>query len=208
VKAYDELARAAYAALGRLPDSPQIHEVKATILRNQNQHLEAVKEWREAMRLAPGNAAYARELADSLYMAKHYTQALAMFEQFLKADPEAAQLNYLAGDSWLRQGEIDKSIPYLEKAVRRDPKLLQARAALGLAYARAGRSQEAVPHLEAALELDDDGSLRYQLAHAYQVSGRPEQAERKMAEYREIQKKSQAEKEKLSKQTEITVPRP
>ena len=207
VRAYDQLARAAFAKLGELPDSPQIHEVKATILRNQNQHLDAVKEWQEAMRLAPGNPAYARELADSLYMAKDYQQALAMFEQFLKAEPESGQLNYMTGDSLLRLGEVDKALPLLEKAVRRDAKLLAARASLGLAYARAGRTAEAIPHLEAALALDEDGSLRYQLARAYQAAGRAEQSSRMMAEYQQIQKKAQADKEDLAKQTEILPPR-
>ena len=49
-------------------------------------------------------------------------------------------------------------------------------ASLGLALSRLGNHVEAVPHLEKALELDDDGSLYYQLGRAYQAMGQREKA--------------------------------
>ena len=62
---------------------------------------------------------------------------------------------------------------------------------LGLALARLGKYPEAVRHLEKSLELDDDGSLHYQLARAYQAAGSGEKARAAMAQYQEILKRKQ-----------------
>ena len=206
-KAYDEMARQAYGQLGKLPESPQIHEVKATIMRAQGQALESAKEWREALRLAPDNPRYERELANSLYLAGDYKNAVPMIEQFLKSEPESAQWNLLEGDSLLHLEEVAKSIPYLEKAVLRDPRLLPAQASLGLAESRAGKPAAAIPHLEAALPMDDDGSLHYQLARAYQAVGLAEKARKAMSEYQETQRKAQSDKEELTREMQIGPPK-
>ncbi|MGH7488014.1 MAG: tetratricopeptide repeat protein, partial [bacterium] len=205
-KAYNELALRSYEQLGKLPESAQIHQVKASILDSQGQPLEAAREWREAIRLDPRNSQYRRQLADSLYMAQDYKSALPMLETFLHADPGSANLNLLAGDSLLHLEEVDKSIPFLEKAVHADPKLLQAHASLGLAYSRLGRAKEAIPQLEAALSLDADGSLYYQLARAYQIAGEAAKARATMTQYLEIQKKLQAGKDELLKEAQIGPP--
>jgi tetratricopeptide (TPR) repeat protein len=205
-KASGELARGAYGQLGKLPESPQMHEVKATILRAQGQALESANEWREALRLAPGNLQYQQELANSLYIAGDYKSALPLIERFLQTNPDSAQLNLLEGDSLLHLEEVEKSVPFLEKAVLRDPKLLPAHASLGLAYSRSGKNAAAVRHLEAALPLDEDGSLHYQLARAYQSAGLDEKARQTMAQYQDIQKKAQAAKDELSKEAQIGPP--
>ena len=206
-KAYDELARQAYGQLGKLPESPQIHEVKATIMRAQGQALESATEWRAALRLAPDNPQYERELANSLYLAGDYKNAMPMIEKFLKSEPESAQWNLLEGDSLLHLEEVERSLPYLEKAALRDPKLLPAQASLGLAESRAGKSAAAIPHLEAALAMDDDGSLHYQLARAYQAAGLAEKAQKTMSEYQAIQQKALADKEELAKEMQIGPPK-
>jgi tetratricopeptide (TPR) repeat protein len=206
-KALGELARDAYGQLGKLPESPQMHEVKATILRAQGQALESANEWREALRLAPGNLQYQQELANSLYIAGDYKSALPLIERFLQTNPDSAQLNLLEGDSLLHLEEVEKAVPFLEKALLRDPKLLPAHASLGLAYSRSGKSAAAVKHLQAALPLDEDGSLHYQLVRAYQSAGFDEKARQTMAQYQDIQKKAQAAKDELSKEAQIGPPR-
>ncbi|MBV8817716.1 MAG: tetratricopeptide repeat protein, partial [Acidobacteriaceae bacterium] len=130
-KAANELARAAYAELGKLPDSPQIHVVKANILRHQGQPLEAAKEWRAALELQPGNAEFEEELAVDLHAGADYEHALAIVEKLLAANPGSAQLNWLAGDSLLRMEQAERAIAYLETSVRLDPKPMPAQASLG-----------------------------------------------------------------------------
>ncbi|HMC61088.1 MAG TPA: tetratricopeptide repeat protein, partial [Candidatus Solibacter sp.] len=142
-----------------------------------------------------------------LYLAGDYKNAVPMIEQFLKSEPESAQWNLLEGDSLLHLEEVAKSIPYLEKAVLRDPRLLPAQASLGLAESRAGKPAAAIPHLEAALPMDDDGSLHYQLARAYQAVGLAEKARKAMSEYQETQRKAQSDKEELTREMQIGPPK-
>ena len=161
----------AFFRLGQLPPSAELHQLRAEIARGQGQHLESVREWRAALALMPGNPRLRRELAVSLFMAQDYQAALAEAESLLKTDPKSPELNFIAGDSLLRLEEPEKAVPYLKAALAADPKLLAADASLGLALSRLGKHAEAVPHLEKALELDEDGSLYYQLGRAYQADG-------------------------------------
>ncbi|HEY1337942.1 MAG TPA: tetratricopeptide repeat protein [Bryobacteraceae bacterium] len=206
-KAANELALQAFFRLGQLPPSIEMHQLKAQIARDQNQPLESVKEWRAALAMAPGDPRLRHELTVSLFLAGDYSTALSEAEGLLKLDPRSPEINFLAGDSLLRQQEPEKAIPYLRAALSADPKLLAAEASLGLALARTGKNAEAIPHLEKAQELDDDGSLHYQLARAYQAAGQAEKAQAAMSKYQEIQKRNQEQKEEVAREAQIGPPR-
>ena len=205
-KAANELSLQALFRLGQLPPSVEIHQLRAEIARDQNQHLESVKEWKAALELAPGNGRLQHELAVSYFLAADYKSAIAESEKVLQRDPRSPEMNFTAGDSWLRLEEPEKAVPYLRTALARDPKMRAADASLGLALSRTGKFAEAVPHLEKALELDDDGSLHYQLARAYQAAGNAAKAQTAMAQYQELQKRNQDQKEEAAREAQITPP--
>jgi tetratricopeptide (TPR) repeat protein len=99
-----------------------------------------------------------------------------------------------------------QAIPWLERAVKADGGMLPARSSLGRALMQTGKGEAAVAHLEKALPVDNDGSLRFQLARAYQVAGRREEAAATMAEYQKIQQELQTQKEQLAEEIQITAP--
>jgi tetratricopeptide (TPR) repeat protein len=206
-KAANELALQSFFRLGQLPPSMELHRLRAEIARGQNQHLEAAQEWRAALALSPGNPRLRRELAISLLMNTDYRGALEEAVSLLKSDPHSAELNFIAGDCELRLEEPEKAVPYLQAALAADPKLLAANASLGLALGRLGKNAEAVPKLEKSLELDDDGSLHYQLARAYQAIGEQEKARTTMAKYQEILKRNQETKMEIERETQISPPK-
>jgi tetratricopeptide (TPR) repeat protein len=206
-KAANELAMQALFRLGQLPPSAELHRLRAEIARAQGQHMESAREWREALVLMPGNPRLRRELAASLFMVQDYRAALAETESMLKADAKSPELNFIAGDSLLRLEEPEKAVAYLKTALSADPKLLAADASLGLALSRLGNHAEAVPHLEKALELDEDGSLYYQLGRAYQAMGQHEKATSAMSKYQEILKKTEEQKEEVAREAQIGPPR-
>ncbi len=206
-KAANELAFQAFFRLGQLPPSVEMHQLKADIARGQGQHLESAQEWRAALALSPGNPRLERELAESLFLGADYHAAVEQATKLLKADPQSPELNFVVGDSLLRLEQPEQALPYLQAALASDPKLTAADASLGLALARLGKSADAVPHLERALELDDDGSLHYQLARAYQASGAPEKARAAMAQYQEILKRNDQVKEEVAREAQIGPPR-
>lgn len=197
-RAYNVLAAGAFSRLARLPPSVELHRVRAQIASGRRSYVEAAGELREALKLSPGDPQLQLELAAALHDGRDHKGAQAVLEDLLRADPEAAPLNFMYGDTLLNQEQPEKAIPYLERAVRKDPNLLPARASLGLAYARTGQADRSVPHLKAALELDRDGSLHYQLARAYQATGQADLAKQAMEKYQEIQQRAQPEQPQIT----------
>lgn len=205
-KSYDKLALEAFAKLGSLPESVELHAIKAQILGAHNQHLEAAGEWRAALSLEPGSPKLVRELTTSLFLARDYEHARPLIEEHLRADRGSAELNFMMGESLLRTEQPDKAVPYLEAALRAEAGMTAAHASLGLALMQLNQGAQAIPHLKQALELDDDGSLHYQLARAYQATGDSERARAAMAQYQQIVRQNEQQKEALAKEAQITAP--
>jgi predicted Zn-dependent protease len=189
-----------------LPDSVELHTLKAQILHDHGQHLEAANERRAALALSPEDPRLKAELATSLFSAGDYQSAMPLLETLLTAEPQSPDLNFMLGESLWRTQQAEKAVPYLEKALQMNPDMLPAHAALGLTLASLNRNTEAIPHLEKAVSLDDDGSLHYSLARAYRAAGNAEGARQSMEEYARIQKQNREVNDQLAKEAEITPP--
>jgi tetratricopeptide (TPR) repeat protein len=205
-RAYNELALQAFTRLGQLPPSAEQHELKAHIYSGQKRYSEAAGEWREAQKLSPGDTQIQKQLAISLKFSQDYGGALLLFQDLLRRRPESAELNYLVGDTLLDLQRPEEAIPFLKHALDRDPKLLASHKSLARADLAVGKAAEAIPHLKAALATDEDGSLHYQLARAYQTNGQPGLAEQVLADYRKIQGLAAAGREVSKREVEITPP--
>jgi predicted Zn-dependent protease len=206
-KAANELALQAFFRLGQLPESVELHQLKAAIARGQGQQIDAVKEWRAALALKPGNRALERELAITLFEAGDYKAALDEASGLLRQHAGGAEIEFLTGDSLLRLEQPDEAVPHLRAALAADPALVAADASLGLALARLGKNAEAIPHLVKSLVLDQDGSLHFQLAGAYRAAGDAEKARSAMAQYQEIVQREQETREEIARETEIAPPK-
>ena len=205
-RAYNQLAVDSFDRLGHLPESVEIHALKAQILHGHAQDVEAAAEWRKALALAPDNPRLETELASSLVQARNYDQAIPLLTKLHTQEPNAPDLNFLLGESFWRTQQLEKAVPYLTAAIEADPQLLPAHAALGMVYATLNKNAQAVPHLVKAIALDDDGSLHYSLARAYQASGNAAEAQKAMAEYQQIKKKNQQVDDELAQQSAIVPP--
>jgi tetratricopeptide (TPR) repeat protein len=207
-RAYNELAVRAFAQLGQLPESPELHAVKAQILHDHGQHLESAKEWQAALTLAPDHddPRLKTELASALFMGRDYNAAIPLLEHLLPTDPQSPDLNFMLGESLWRTQQADKALPHLNAALKENTGMLPAHAALGLALVSLNRNDEAVSHLEKALALDDDGSLHYSLAKAYQAAGNTERARENMQEYEKIRRRNAEVDANLAKEAEIVAP--
>ena len=205
-KAYNELAEQAFDHLGQLPESVQIHALKAQTFHDHKQDLEAANEWRAAVKLAPDDAKVKRDLAAALFDAKDYQGAMPLLQEQLAQEPNKPDLNYLMGASLFRTEQAEKAVPYLEVAVKSHPENPAADAALGLALVSLDKNAEAIPYLKKALALDDDGSLHYSLARAYRAAGDTQLAADTMQQYQKIQKQNQQINDQLAKEAEISAP--
>jgi tetratricopeptide (TPR) repeat protein len=207
-KAYNALALGAFDRLSQLPESVEIHALKAQMLHNHKQDLEAASEWREALKFAPDDINVKRQLASALFDAKDYRSAMPLIEEQLAQEPKAADLNYLMGASLYRTEQAEKALPYLETTVQGGTTNLAADAALGLTLVSLNKSAEAIPYLKKALPMDDDGSVHYSLARAYRAAGEAQLAAETMQQYQKIQKQNREINDQLAKEAEITAPTP
>ncbi len=206
-KAFNQLALEAFSHLGALPESPELHAIKADIFKAHEQYKEAAEEWRAALKLAPQDAHLVRELITALFLARDSDAVIPMLESALRGEPDSPDLNFMLGESLVRTQQPEKAVPYLETALRASHnEMLPAQASLGFALSQTGKLADAIPHLERALEMDEDGSLHYQLARAYQSTGNTAKSAELMKQYQQITAKSQAAKEEVAKEAEITAP--
>ena len=205
-QAYNELARQSFARLETLPTSAERHELMAGIHTNQGRHLEAVAEWRQALKHSPGNPYLLTELAVSLHNGRDHQDAQLLLEELLEREPQSSRLNHLMGDTLLSLQQPEKAIPYLEKAVQNNSSLLGAHASLGRAYLQTGQARQAIPHLKAALPQDGDGTLHYQLARAYQSSGQRELAREILGKSQQMRQSAAAERKTVEEELQITPP--
>jgi predicted Zn-dependent protease len=193
IRAYGELATQAFEKLATLPPSAHSHEWAAQVQRNARRYAEAAEEFRKAIALAPGDPRLPIDLAVTLRLSRDFAGAHQVLEEVLRTDPASPQANYLLGDVLLAQDQPEKAIPLLEKSVREEPSEPLAHGALGRAYALMGRPADAIPQLERALPADVDGSLRLQLARAYQAAGRAEEARAALKDYEDFRKAAEPE---------------
>lgn len=205
-KAYNQLAGSAFDHLSQLPESVQIHVLKAQTLHDHRQSGEAVKEWRAALQLAPDDAKLKRDLAAALFDAQDYQGAIPLLAEQLAQEPKEPYLNYLMGASLFRTEQAEKALPYLQQAVQAHEQIPPADAALGLTLVTLNKYAEAIPYLKKALTMDDDGSLHYSLARAYRAAGQTQLANAAMQEYQKIQKQNQEVNDQLAKEAEIAGP--
>jgi predicted Zn-dependent protease len=160
-RAYNELALRAFAQLGELAPSVELHQLKANILNSQKKYSEAAGEWREALKLSPGDAELEKQLAISLKLGQDYSAALELLKSLLRQQPASGELNYLTGDTLLDLQRAEEAIPLLKRAAIHDPKSLAVHKSLARADLATGKVMDAIPHLKAALPSDDDGSLAW-----------------------------------------------
>ena len=205
-RAYNQLALSAYERLGKLPASAETYELRARIESKGRQYARAAKDWREALRLVPGNPSFKRGLAMALAQSGDLQEAEKLFRELLQQYPGSASLNYLLGDVLRNAQKPQEAITYLRKAVGADPKLLTAQSALGIAYLQVGQAADAIAHLRAALPIDEDGTLHYQLGRAYQAHGDRDLAREMLRVYQEMQTKDQESKKEVEKNVAITPP--
>jgi tetratricopeptide (TPR) repeat protein len=207
-KAYQKLAIEALGHLGRLPDSPQLHELLGRIHMDERQFPAAVEEWQKAYDLSGKNPAVGRQLVLALFQVQNFTEARQVLESMLQQSPQAPDLNYMYGFTLLSLKQPKEAAHYLEISLKRDPENLAAHSTLAQAYLAMGESKQAIPHLKAALPTDRDGSLHYQLARAYQSSGQTELARSMLQQYQRMHNAHQAEQQTLQKDVQITAPGP
>lgn len=192
IRAATALAQASFAKLDALPDSRERRVMRAELARAQRRYVDAVSELEAALALAPDDPELLGELALSHYLARNYEQALAVTKTLLGRAPDSPGALSLSGQSLLELQRLGEAVPLLERALKLDPEDDGARAALGRAYVQKGDALAAIPLLEASIDRDQDGAVHFQLARAYQATGKADKAKPLLQKYQQLQQQKRA----------------
>lgn len=205
-KAYNQLALQAFSRLTALPPSPQLHELLAELHDKARDYPVAAGQWKKAYQLSHEDPGIGRHWAIDLIRIYDNRDAEQLLDTLRGQQPHSAEVNYLLGYALLNLQQPAKAIPYFQRALKSDPGLLKAQGELGRAYLQTGQTARAIPYLKVALPLDEDGSLHYQLARAYTVSGQKELAAQMLQAYQKIHLAKEQAAQALKKQVRVTPP--
>jgi tetratricopeptide (TPR) repeat protein len=203
---YAKLSEECFAQLSKMPPSGAIHDLMAEAYRIQGKYDLSAQEWRKALERTPRDRRLEQGLARALWLNRDYKNARPLLERLTRQEPESAELNFQLGDTLLSLDTTQQAVPYLETAVKIAPEHKAAHALLGRAYLRLGRPEQAITHLKAALDLDEEGSIYYQLAQAYQKAGQSQLAEQTLRKFQEISSTHRAKRPRLDEEYQITPP--
>jgi len=110
-------------------------------------------------------------------------EAIRAFERELKQLPRDYWTLYYLAFLHEAEGRLDAALEKARLALTLQPRSAEAGALLGKTLLKQGKAAEAVPPLEIAVAQNpNDSNLRFQLARAYQQSGRRQDAAREFAE--------------------------
>jgi len=115
---------------------------------------EAIKEYREFLKLNPDSAEAHNSLGNVYYKQGRLDDALGEYRTALKLHPDSAEVHNNIGKIYGRQGRLDKALKEFRAAVKLNPDFADAHNMLGNVYGLRGHLEEAIKEYETALKLN------------------------------------------------------
>jgi tetratricopeptide (TPR) repeat protein len=181
------------------PDSAEMHMIMAGELGRQGDHVTAIAQYREALRLNPMLPGAHYELAEQLRTSSDpalNAQAEAEYKAAIRVNQyDEMSWRQLAG-IMTAKGDFKTAAEDYKKALALQPKDSDAKTGLAIALISMDETKEAISLLESAVK-DDPTNLvaHYRLSILYRRAGRTPDAEREMDTFHHYQDV----KDKLSK---------
>jgi Tfp pilus assembly protein PilF len=123
-------------------------------LEEKGQVDEAIKEFREALRIAPGHLYYLNTLGAALAGQGRTDEAISEFREAIRRDPTYAEAIYNLGNALREAGRIEEAISQYKEAIRLRPQNIEAHSNLGTLYAVTGEIDNAIREFQEAVRLN------------------------------------------------------
>lgn len=158
---------------------PEYHNSLGNVYRSLRRPVEAITEFRAALRLKPDFSVAYNNLGIVLAELGQDRGATACFEQAVQLDQKNANAWTNLGSALLDRGRLQDAQACFECAIEADSQHGTAYAKLGRARSRARKFEQAIIAYEWAIELGtEDAALLKDLAESYLQVGRSAEAER------------------------------
>ena len=171
----DELALWQDTAIHQ-PHAPLVQTNLGTVLARRGRPQEAIEHFEQVLRLDPNHSHAHYNLARALAEVGRSREALPHYEQAVRSTPGFADAHYNFGLALCEAGRTREAIEQFEAALRSRPDFAAAHNNLGATLAGSGRTTEAIGHFEQALSLEPDVEGCANLAFAYALVQRCDDA--------------------------------
>ena len=158
-------------------ESGYAHNNLGIALAEQNRLDEAIVEFREALRINPGDADGHHSLGNALARKGRLAEAVEQFYETLRIHPGHAKAHYDLGNALARQGDLETAVIHFRQALRYSPQEVSAHYNLGRILLEQHQVDESIDHFRRALAMDATHvKARYYLAVALAGQGDDEGA--------------------------------
>jgi tetratricopeptide (TPR) repeat protein len=202
VHAYSDLSSLAARELAATaPDSYQAHELNAESLELQGKWDQAASEYKIVVERYPRLPGIHFRLARLLLSKPDPPQTVAEdakreLLQEIEIDPSNAGAEYVLGELARQESQWPDAIAHFTRAAKLDAGFGDAYLGLGESLLSAKQFSEAVAPLETAVKLEPrNPAAHYNLAMAYNRTGRKQDADREFAVHRQMTQKDENKQE-------------
>jgi tetratricopeptide (TPR) repeat protein len=181
---------AALRVVDAAPDSYRAHQLKGQSLEDAGNNDEAIAEYRAALEKQPELPTLHFAIGNIYWKTNRLADALPELEKEVQVDPNNPQALYELGDVLADSGNQKKAEQCFLNALRLDSSMVEPHLALEKLYTAQEQYAKSLHELQAAASLDAaNSSVHYRMAAIYRKLGKPDDAERELALFR--QKKSE-----------------
>jgi len=149
---------------GQRPGDPDYHNNMGSRYRARGELDNAIREYREAIRLRPDDAMFHCNLGITCTQKGEYQEALCAYEHALRLRPSDYHAHFSLGNLLRKLERNEDAIVAYQRAIEREPERVEAHCNLAACYWDARRWQDAASHYGRALTLEPDMPLAA-LAH-------------------------------------------
>ena len=187
-KAHSQVAFASYARMAVLdPNSWHVHRVQGQMYSQQNQHKEAIAEFLEAIKQAPGNSDLYEELGGEYRKSSDLELAQGAYAKELELSPNNPIAMYNLAKIDIETNRGAQGLQLLRKVTATYANVPATWFYKGLGEFDAGNTDAALTALEKARGMHPEPELapriEYELSRVYRKLGRAEDANHAVQEY-------------------------
>jgi tetratricopeptide (TPR) repeat protein len=188
---YSDLSDEAMLSMAMLaPDCARMHELMAHEDARQGKTQEAIAQFREAIKISPLTPGVHFELAEALsgsVVPSDRDQVEKEYKAALAANPFDEKSECRLGEMAARQSDFPSALSHYSRALELQPDDPDANVGLAKIRMEMNQPEKAMPLLEHAAQLAPfNAVVHYHLSTLYRKSGRNEDAQRELAEFRRI----------------------
>lgn len=185
-KVYGDVETLYRDTLAKNPRAAMAHNNLGLVRANEGRLVEAVRHFREAVRVDPDFFEAQYNLGTRLSMQGKTDEAVFALFEALRISPQNEKVLNNLGNTYLKRGETERAAESYRALLRVNPNHADGRANLGVALVRMGRFEEALGEYRAAIVADVNHiGAHHNLALALAGLGMHDEA---IAEFREALK--------------------